>query len=110
MRRQLLPLGTDSGASIHMTDACDMFTEMPGTGLDLEVVLGDDTVVRAIGCGTISPHREPMEPMALRDVLYVPGMKKSLVSVSTIEGRGFGVYVLDGKVHGNASTTPSTWH
>ena len=37
--------------------------------------------------------------MFLRDVLYVPGLKKNLVSVSMIEDRGFGVYVLDGKVH-----------
>ena len=40
-----------------------------------------------------------MEPMLLRDVLYVPGLKKNLVSVSTIEERGLGVYVLDGKVY-----------
>ena len=37
--------------------------------------------------------------MFLRDVLYVPGLKKNLVSVSMIEDRDFGVYVLDGKVH-----------
>ena len=40
-----------------------------------------------------------MQPMFLRDMLYVPRLKKNLVSVSTIEDRGFGVYVLDGKVH-----------
>ena len=40
-----------------------------------------------------------MEPMTLRDVLYVFGLKKNLVLVSTIEDRVFGVYVLDGKVH-----------
>ena len=40
-----------------------------------------------------------MEPMTLSDVLYVPRMKKSLVSISIIEDKGFGVYVLDGKVH-----------
>ena len=40
-----------------------------------------------------------MEPMLLSDVLYVPGMKKNIVSVSTIEDRGLGVYVLDGKVY-----------
>ena len=34
----------------------------------------------------------------MRDVLYVSELKKNLVSVSTIEDRGFGVYVLDGKV------------
>ena len=43
-----------SGASSHMTGARDMFIEMTETGLDLEVVLGDDTVVRAVGRGTIS--------------------------------------------------------
>ena len=37
--------------------------------------------------------------MYLRDVLYVPRVKKNLVSVSMFEDRGFGVYVLDGKVH-----------
>ena len=40
-----------------------------------------------------------MEPMTLRDALYVPRLKKNLVSVSTIEDMGFGVYVQDGKVH-----------
>ena len=89
----------DSGASRHMTGARDMFTEISETGLELEIVLGDDTVVRAVGRGTICFDRESMQPMILRDVLYVPGLKKNLVSVSAIEDRGFGIYVLDGKVY-----------
>ena len=40
-----------------------------------------------------------METMTQRDVLYVPRMKKNLVLVSTIKDMGFGVYVLDGKIH-----------
>ena len=56
-------------------------------------------MVRAVGRGTIHFDREPMEPMLLRDVLYVLELKKNLVSVSTIEYRGLGVYVLDGKVY-----------
>ena len=55
--------------------------------------------MRAVGWGTIHFDREPMEPMLLRDVLYIPSMKKNIVSVSTIEDRGLGVYVLDGKVY-----------
>ena len=74
-----------------MTGVRDMFTEIFETGLELEVVLGDDTVVRAIGRRTIRFEREPMQPMFLRDVLYVPELKKNLVSVSMIEDRGFGV-------------------
>ena len=64
----------------------------------MEFVLADDIVVRAVGCGTVCYDNESMEPMLLRDVLYDPRLKKILVSISMIEARGFGVYVLDGKV------------
>ena len=74
----------DSGASSHMTGDHDMFTEMSESDLEMEVVLGDDTVVSAVGRGTIRFDRESMQPMYLRDVLYVPGLKKNLVSVSMI--------------------------
>ena len=58
----------DSGASRHMTGARDMFTEISEIGLELEIVLGDDTVVRAVGRGTVRFDRESMQPMLLRDV------------------------------------------
>ena len=48
-----------------------MFTEISETCLELKVVLGDDTVVRAVGRGTVCFDKESMEPMVLRDVLYV---------------------------------------
>ena len=51
----------------------------------MEVVLGDDTVVSAVGRGTVFFERESMQPMFLKDVLFVPGLKKNLVSVSMIE-------------------------
>ena len=40
-----------------------------------------------------------MSPMTLRDVLFVIGLKKNLISVSMIEDRGLGVSFLDGHVH-----------
>ena len=88
----------DSGASSHMTGAREMFSELSQTGRDVEVVLGDNTVVRAVGRETITFQRESMSLMTLRDVLYVPGLKKNLVSVSTIEDRGLGVCFSDGRV------------
>ena len=39
----------NSGASSHMTGDRDMFTEMSESDLEIEVVMGDDTVVRAVG-------------------------------------------------------------
>ena len=89
----------DSGASSQMTSDRDMFTEMSESDLEMEVVLGDDTVVRAVVRVTVHFERESMQPMFLRDVLYFTKIKKKLVSISMIEDRGFSVYFLDGKVH-----------
>jgi hypothetical protein len=36
--------------------------------------------------------------MLVRDVLYVPGLKKNLISISTIEDREYEVLFRDGKV------------
>ena len=88
----------DSGASSHMTSAQEMFSKLSQTKTDVEVVLGDDSTVRVVGRGTITFQRESMSPMVLRDVLYVPGLKKNLVSVSMIEDQGLGVSFLDGHV------------
>ena len=76
-----------------------MFSKLSQTGRDVEVVLGDNTVVRAVGWGTITFQRESMSLMTLRDVLYVLGLKKNLVLVSMIEDQGLGVSFLDGHVH-----------
>ena len=75
-----------------------MFFELSHEGIDVEVVLGDDTVARVVGRGSIIFQRESMSPMTLRDVLFVPGLKKNLISVSMIEDRGLGVSFLDGHV------------
>ena len=42
----------DSGASSHMIGACEMFSELSQADTDVEVVLGDDSVVSAVGHGT----------------------------------------------------------
>jgi hypothetical protein len=87
----------DSGASCHMTGVCEYFIDLTEIE-DLEVVLGDDSVVKAVGSGTISFQRESQPPMLVRDVLYVPGLKKNLISVSTIEDRGYELVFRDGQV------------
>jgi hypothetical protein len=78
----------DSRASLHMTGVCEHFTDLTEIE-NLEVVLGDDSVVKAVGSGTVSFQRESQAPMLVRDVLYVPGLKKNLISISIIEDRGY---------------------
>jgi hypothetical protein len=87
----------DSGASLHMTCVCEHLTDLTQIG-DCEVVLGDDWVVKGVGSGTVSFQRESLPPMLLREVLYVPGLNKNLVSVSAIEERGYEVLFCDRQV------------
>jgi hypothetical protein len=87
----------DSGASRHMTTVREHLTDLTEYG-DAEVVLGDDREVKVAGCGTVSFRRESLPPMTLTEVLYVPGLKKNLVSVSTIEEKGYEILFRDGHV------------
>jgi hypothetical protein len=87
----------DSGASRHITGVREHLADLTQIG-DLEVVLGDDRVVKAVGSGTISFQRESQPPMLLRDFLYVPGLKNNLIPVSTIEERGYELLFYDGHV------------
>jgi hypothetical protein len=85
----------DSGASRHMTGVHEHLTDLTEIG-DIEVVLGDDRVVKAVGCETVSFQRDSLPPMLLREVLYAFVLKKNLVLVSAIEEKGYEVLFRDG--------------
>ena len=55
-------------------------------------------MVKEVGSGTISFQRESLPPMLLRYVLYVTSLKKNLISISTIEDRGYEVLFFNGHV------------
>jgi len=50
------------------------------------------------GCGDSSVSEGVTSPLKLIEVLYVPGLKKSLVSVSFIEGEEFEVLFKEGQL------------
>ena len=89
----------DSGASAHMSSVRECFSELNERGVSMEVELGDDRIVRAMGRGTVSFQRESRPPLRFRDVYYVPGLQKNLLSVSTIEDRVFEVRFREGHVY-----------
>lgn len=66
----------DSGTSRHMIGVREYFSELSEGDLDMEVVLGDDSIVRVVNVGTLTFDRGPKPPLKVSDVLYVPGMKK----------------------------------
>ena len=89
----------DSGASTHMSSVRECFYELNERGVSVEVELGDGRVVRVVNRGTTSLQRESRHPLRFRDVYYVPGLRKNLISVSTIKDRGFEVRFHEGRVY-----------
>eukprot|EP00253_Pinus_taeda_P025428 PITA_25428 len=59
--------------------------------------MGDGRRYSATGLGTITFQREHGAPLTLKDVMYVPMLKKKLVSVSMLEDRGYDVIFSKGK-------------
>jgi hypothetical protein len=55
-------------------------------------------VLQGTRIGTVSFQRESGKPLSFVDVLYVPGMTKNLISVSTLEDKGYEVTFRKGKV------------
>ena len=82
-----------------MSGVRECFTELNERGVSVEVELGDDRVVRAVGRGTISFQRESRHPLRFQDVYYAPGLRKNLISVSTIEDKGFEVRFHEGRIY-----------
>jgi hypothetical protein len=81
----------DSGAFGHMSGVREHFTYITESGVNLDIVFGNNTIVRVVGCGTISFQRELRPPMVFKDVLYVSRLKKNPISVSTDQDNGFEV-------------------
>jgi hypothetical protein len=81
----------DSGASSHMTGVREHFSDLRGVEVRIDISLGDNRVVTVAGIGTVSFRRENFPPISFTDVLFVPGMKKNLILVSTLQDRGLEV-------------------
>ena len=64
----------------------------------MHIEMGDDGKYSVIGLGIINFQREHGAPLTLKNVMYVPGMKKNLVSVAMLEDRGYDVIFSKGKV------------
>jgi hypothetical protein len=74
----------DSGASSHMTGVREHIIDLRDIEVRIEIFLGDDTLVRVAGIGTVTFSRDSLPPISFMNVLYVPGLKKNLISVSTL--------------------------
>jgi hypothetical protein len=72
----------DSGASRHMTYDRSLFNRFQEQEGGMSVELGDDATYPVRGVGSISFQMPSGDVLELSDVLFVPSLKKNLLSVS----------------------------
>jgi hypothetical protein len=87
----------DSGASKHMTGYKEILSDFETKYFAEHVELGDDKCYKIEGVGSISFRLESGARLHVDEVLYVPGLKKNLLSVATLEDKGYWVIFKDRK-------------
>ena len=60
--------------------------------------LGDDYQYPMKGSGVDSYKIDSEKSLKMKDVLYVPGLKKNLLSISALDPKGMTVAFVDGQV------------
>ena len=63
-----------------------------------KVSLGDDYQYPIKGIGEASYKLDSKYPLKMKEVLYVPGLKKNLLSISALDKKRFRVAFIDGQV------------
>ena len=73
----------DSGSTVHVTNDNSMIRNMKPS--DEVIVVGNGKEMKARGAGELwLRHKETGAILTLRNVLYVPGFKKNIISVATL--------------------------
>ena len=88
----------DSGASKHMTGQKDILYKLTEKDSPHKVSLGDDYQYPIKGIGEASYKLDSTTPMKMKDILFVLGLKKNLLSISALDKKGFRVSFIDGEV------------
>ena len=88
----------DSGASRYITGFRDHLANIVEKETNLHVFLGDDAIYNVKGVGTSTFQLDSDMQLQLSEVLYVPGMKRNLVSISALEDKGYTVTFSEGRV------------
>ncbi|PWA60486.1 UDP-glucuronosyl/UDP-glucosyltransferase [Artemisia annua] len=94
---EMAKLVMDSGGSYHMNPRRDFlydFKDVDGGS----VQLGDNRTCTIRGTGKVKMQLHDGSSFILEDVRYVPGLRKSLISLGTLEKEGYTVKMQMGRV------------
>jgi hypothetical protein len=87
----------DSGASKDMTGYKDILSDLETESFAEHVDIGDDKCDNIEGVASISFRLEFGAKLHIDEILYVPGLKKNLLSIETLEDKGYWVIFKDMK-------------
>jgi hypothetical protein len=88
----------DSGASKNMAGHKNTLSGLEENKSPQKVSLGDDYQYPIKGIGEATYKLDSGTPIRMTNVLYVPGLRKILLSISALDKKGFQVAFVDGKV------------
>ena len=86
-----------SGASKHMTRFKAFFIKISEHESPHKLKLGDDYQYPIKGSGESSYKQDSRKPMNMKDVLFVPRLKKNLISIYALDSKGMRVAFVDGQ-------------
>jgi len=92
------PWLVDSHASKHMTSNRGTLVSYKKNKFTTQVELGDDSTYKIEGVGSTSLQPDPGMVLHIDNVLYVTGLKKNLLSIASLEDKGYRVLFMDNKV------------
>jgi hypothetical protein len=88
----------DSGASKHMKGQRNILSCISENKFSQKVTLGDDYQYPIEGVAESNHKLNSRNSLKMKDVLYVPSLEKNLLSISSLEKKGFRVAFIDGEV------------
>jgi hypothetical protein len=88
----------DSGSSKHMKSYKYTISNLIEKEFPHKVSLGNDYQYPIKGMGESTYKLDSRTLMRMKEVIYVPGLKKNLCSISALDNKGFRVSFIDGEV------------
>ena len=80
-----------------MTGCREFFNDLDNKYLQIHIEMGDNRRYNATEISIITFQRESGSPLRLKDVIFVPGLKKNLIFVAVLEDCGYNFIFSKGK-------------